>query len=148
MKTSFHPRALGLTADSVDGPVPPDVRGPVGQLEGKGPRVGVQVPVQRRDVDGVRLGLLAHLRLLREHLGSVVVDIQKVDLQSTCAARLRLTCDGRGETNTHTHTLSTYIFIKGGGGITTIRMQLLICAVIMQSTEKVKYGVYASGLVL
>lgn len=86
MKRS-HRWALRLTADSRDGPVSPNVRGPVGQLEGEGPRVGVQVPVQGRDVDGIWLGLLADLRLLGEHLGGVVVDVPQVDLQDSCAAR-------------------------------------------------------------
>lgn len=64
----------------------------MGQLEGERPSVGVEVSIHSRDVDGIWLWLLAYLGLLREHLGSVIVDIQEVDLQGACAACWRFAC--------------------------------------------------------
>lgn len=83
---------LLLTADSGYGPVPPHIRGPVSQLEGEGPGVGDQIPVESGDVDGVRLWLFAHLHFVREHFGGVVVDVQQVDLESACSTRSWFTC--------------------------------------------------------
>lgn len=74
------------TTNSRNGPVPPHVEGPLGQLEGERPSVWIEVSIHGRDVDGIWLRLLAYLGLLREHLRSVIVDILEVDLQSACAA--------------------------------------------------------------
>lgn len=57
----------------------------MGQLKSKRPRIGAHVAIKCSDVDGVRLRLLANLRLLGEHLGGVVVDIQQVDLEGAGA---------------------------------------------------------------
>lgn len=78
---------LCLTTEPCDGPVSSDVCGPVGQLEREWSGVGVEVSVQRCDVDAVRLGFLAHLSLLGVDVRRVVVDVQQGDLQGTCTAR-------------------------------------------------------------
>lgn len=81
-----------LTADSGDGPVPPYVRGPMNQIKGERPCIWVEVAINRCDVDGVWLWLLTHLRLLRENPGSVVIDIQQVDLDGAGPTCFRFPC--------------------------------------------------------
>lgn len=81
-----------LTIDACESPVPPDVTGPWRQLEGEGSGVGVQVSVQRRDVDAVSFGFLAHLDLVREHLRSVIINVAQQDLQGARPTGWRNAC--------------------------------------------------------
>lgn len=64
----------------------------MGQLEGERPGIWAEVSVKRCDVDGVGLWLLAHLCLLREDPGGIVIDILQVDLDGAGAARFGFTC--------------------------------------------------------
>lgn len=101
---------LLLTTESCDGPVSPNIEGPMGQLKGKRSCVWVQVSVKRSDVDGVWLWPLTYLCLLGEYLGSIVIDIQQVDLESACATCWRFTCMGHEVARK----VSTYIFMRKG----------------------------------
>jgi len=101
-------RVLYLTTDSRNGPVSLNIRGPIGEFKGKRSCVWVQVPVERRDVEGIWLWLLAYLHLVRENLGCVVVDIQQEDLESACATCRWHTCTDRKVT--YTQSAYTYLW--------------------------------------
>lgn len=86
-----------ITAQSGDGPVPADAGRKRRQLEDKRPDVGLGVGVRSRDVDsGVGPGSLADLRLLGYQHGSVVVDVNQVDLERPGPAGLGRTCGREG----------------------------------------------------
>ena len=142
-------RVLYLTTDSRNGPVSLNIRGPIGEFKGKRSCVWVQVPVERRDVEGIWLWLLAYLHLVRENLGCVVVDIQQEDLESACATCRWHTCTDRKVT--YTQSAYTYLWenrflkIYIWKEIYATEMQYLFVQSLYSQQRKVKYGVYSLG---
>lgn len=88
---------LGLTVDPRNGPVASDAAGNAGQIEDKGPGVGLGVVIGGRDVDAVDVPAhaLADLRLLGYESRGVVVDVYQIDLQRAGAGGGRRTWQQR-----------------------------------------------------
>lgn len=85
-----------LTIDSCQCPV--GVQRSFRQFKDKGPSVGTDVRVTGSDVDAVGHRLLTHLYFRGKHMGSVVVNVQQVDLERPRPTGSRITCKHRAKT--------------------------------------------------